>query len=160
MANRSESSGCSRLPAHDATDSAMYIERERPDTSGSTGVPPLDSFLPFSERRQADGTRDRHECSDGQQHAQAELKPAAIVFWHGVHCPIIRRNRPHKQVGRVNHSAIVARPPRRGGMNCSNCRPARPRLFGIVGCIFVPLHRWVGLDELHQLSPIDQIVLL
>jgi hypothetical protein len=49
---------------------------------------------------------------------------------------------------------------RQGGLNCSAGRPARPCLFGIVGCILVLLHRWVGLDESHQFLPIGEIVLL
>jgi hypothetical protein len=83
MANRSKSSDGSWLPAHDATDSAMYGERERSDTSGSTGVPPLDPFLPFSENRQTDGALNRCDRDAHEQRPQTELKPAAFAHWRG-----------------------------------------------------------------------------
>ena len=76
----------------------MYGERERPDTSGSTGVPPLDAFLPFSEHRQTDGALNRSDRDDDdQQRPQAELKPAALATRRGgfgrlgLHGRIIRR---------------------------------------------------------------------
>jgi hypothetical protein len=118
MANRSESSDGSRLPPHDATDSAMYRERERPDTSDSTGVPPLDPFLPFSENRQTDGALNRSDRDGHEQRPQAELKAAAFPFRRvgfgrlGLHGRIIHGRGKPEQGNAGPHDWIAERLPR------------------------------------------------